>query len=97
VPVIAITATAANVSGIVGGILVFGDPLSGKPIMLVAECFAFALVLVATRLTPPAGGCPSRRRLWRPPPDAPPRGVATGHPLDRAAPHLASSCTIQPA
>jgi len=26
-PVIAITASAANVSGIVGGILVFGDPL----------------------------------------------------------------------
>jgi hypothetical protein len=52
VPVIAITATAANVSGIVGGILVFGDPLSGKPIMLVAECLAFALVLVAAWLTP---------------------------------------------
>jgi hypothetical protein len=56
VPVIAVTATAANVSGIVGGILVFGDPLSGKPIMLVAECFAFALVLVAAWLTPSPGG-----------------------------------------
>jgi hypothetical protein len=52
VPVIAITGTAANISGIVGGILVFGDPLSGKPLMLVAECFAFALVLVAAWLTP---------------------------------------------
>ena len=29
VPVIAITGTAANVAGIVGGIVVFGDPLSG--------------------------------------------------------------------
>jgi multidrug transporter EmrE-like cation transporter len=52
VPVIAITGTAANISGIVGGILVFGDPLSGNPLMLVAECFAFALVLVAAWLTP---------------------------------------------
>ena len=31
VPVIAVTGTAANVSGIVGGILVFGDPLSAPP------------------------------------------------------------------
>jgi hypothetical protein len=52
VPVIAITGTAANISGIVGGILVFGDPLSDKPLLLVAECFAFALVLVAAWLTP---------------------------------------------
>src|ERR1700722_6947563 len=56
VPVIAITGTAANISGIVGGILVFGDPLSDKPLMLVAECFAFALVLVAAWLTPSPGG-----------------------------------------
>ena len=52
VPVIAVTGTAANVSGIVGGIMVFGDPLSGHPLVLVAECFAFALVLVAAWLTP---------------------------------------------
>jgi hypothetical protein len=52
VPVIAVTGTAANVSGIVGGILVFGDPLSGHPLMLMAEMFAFALVLVAAWLTP---------------------------------------------
>ncbi|HET9101789.1 MAG TPA: hypothetical protein VFN55_00430 [Solirubrobacteraceae bacterium] len=52
VPVIAITGTAANVSGIVGGILVFGDPLPGHPVMLIAEILAFALVLVAAWLTP---------------------------------------------
>jgi hypothetical protein len=63
VPVIAVTGTAANVSGIVGGILVFGDPLSGHPLVLAAECFAFVLVLVAAWMTPgptraasPAGG-----------------------------------------
>jgi multidrug transporter EmrE-like cation transporter len=52
VPVIAVTGTAANVSGIVGGIIVFGDPLSGHPVALLAEIFAFALVLVAAWLTP---------------------------------------------
>jgi hypothetical protein len=52
VPVIAVTGTAANVSGIVGGIIVFGDPLSAHPLALVAECFAFGLVLVAAWLTP---------------------------------------------
>jgi hypothetical protein len=52
VPVIAVTGTAANVTGIVGGIIVFGDPLSGHPLMLAAEFFAFALVLVAAWLTP---------------------------------------------
>jgi drug/metabolite transporter (DMT)-like permease len=52
VPVIAITGTAANVSGIVGGILVFGDPLSGNPVSLVIECLAFGLVLLAAWLMP---------------------------------------------
>jgi hypothetical protein len=52
VPVIAITGTGANVGGILGGIVVFGDPLSGHPLMLAAEVFAFLLVLVAAWLTP---------------------------------------------
>jgi hypothetical protein len=52
VPVIAVTGTAANVSGIIGGIIVFGDPLSGSPLVLGIECLAFALVLVAAWLTP---------------------------------------------
>lgn len=52
VPVIAVTGTGANVGGILGGIIVFGDPLSGHPAMLAAELFAFALVLVAAWLTP---------------------------------------------
>ena len=49
---IAITGTAANVSGIVGGIIVFGDPLSGHPLGLAAECLAFLLVLMAAWLMP---------------------------------------------
>lgn len=52
VPVIAITGTAANVSGIVGGIIVFGDPLSANPVALAIQCLAFLLVLVAAWLMP---------------------------------------------
>jgi drug/metabolite transporter (DMT)-like permease len=52
IPVIAVTGTAANVAGIVGGIIVFGDPLSGNPVALCVELFAFCLVLVAAWLTP---------------------------------------------
>src|SRR5246500_1334433 len=52
VPVLAVTGPAANGSGIIGGIFVFGDPLSGQPLMFGAELFAFALVLFAAWLTP---------------------------------------------
>jgi multidrug transporter EmrE-like cation transporter len=52
VPVIAVTGTAANVAGIVGGIIVFSDPLPGNPVVLVLQCLAFVLVLVAAWLTP---------------------------------------------
>jgi hypothetical protein len=52
VPVIAVTGTAANVAGIVGGIIVFGDPLSGNPLSLIVQCLAFVLVVVAAWLMP---------------------------------------------
>jgi hypothetical protein len=52
VPVIAITGTAANVSGIVGGIIVFGDPLAGSPVALIVQCLAFVFVLGAAWLMP---------------------------------------------
>jgi drug/metabolite transporter (DMT)-like permease len=52
VPVIAVTGTTANVAGIVGGILVFGDPLAGNPAWLAVQCVAFALVLFAAWLMP---------------------------------------------
>jgi high-affinity Fe2+/Pb2+ permease len=52
VPVIAVTGTAANVAGIVGGIFVFGDPLSGNPLALCAQCLAFVLLLAAAWLMP---------------------------------------------
>jgi drug/metabolite transporter (DMT)-like permease len=52
VPVIAITGAAANVAGIVGGIIVFGDPLSANPLSLVIECSAFLMVISAAWLMP---------------------------------------------
>jgi drug/metabolite transporter (DMT)-like permease len=52
VPVIAVTGTTANVAGIVGGILVFGDPLAGSPVLLAIQSMAFALVLLAAWLMP---------------------------------------------
>jgi drug/metabolite transporter (DMT)-like permease len=52
VPVIAITGTTANIAGVIGGIIVFGDPLSANPVALSVECLAFGLVFVAAWLMP---------------------------------------------
>jgi len=51
VPVIATTSTAANLTCIIGGILVFGDALAGG-ILLVVQIAAFALVAFAALVTP---------------------------------------------
>lgn len=55
VATIAITGTAANVSCIAGGIIVFGDPLPGDVLGIVVEAVAFLLVIVASALTPMPG------------------------------------------
>jgi hypothetical protein len=52
VPVIAVTGTAANVAGIVGGFIVFSDPLPGSPVWLIVQCFAFVMVVGAAWLMP---------------------------------------------
>jgi drug/metabolite transporter (DMT)-like permease len=52
VPVIAVTGTAANVAGIAGGIIVFGDPLPADPMGIVVQVAAFLMVCVAAALTP---------------------------------------------
>ena len=53
VPVIAATSTAANVSTIAGGILVFGDPMPGDVLGIAVQAVAFVLVIVAALLVPP--------------------------------------------
>jgi len=52
VPVIAVTSTAANVSGIVGGMVVFGDPLPSTTVGIAVQVLAFTLVIVAAWFTP---------------------------------------------
>src|SRR5688572_6117752 len=53
VPVIASTSTAANVSCILGGIVVFGDPMPADTLGIVLQGLAFAMVIVAALVTPP--------------------------------------------
>jgi drug/metabolite transporter (DMT)-like permease len=52
VPVIACTSVAANVSAIIGGIVVFGDPMPGTAFGIVVQSLAFVLVIAAAALTP---------------------------------------------
>jgi hypothetical protein len=52
VPVIAITGTAANISCIAGGIIVFGDPIASDAFGIVVQALAFVMVVVASALTP---------------------------------------------
>jgi uncharacterized membrane protein len=52
VPVIAVTGTAANIAGIAGGIVVFGDPMAASPIGVVLQGLAFVLVVVASAMMP---------------------------------------------
>ncbi|MDO8186441.1 hypothetical protein Q5424_15815 [Conexibacter sp. JD483] len=52
VPVIAITGTAANIVGIAGGIVVFGDPMPSDTVGIVLQAVGFLLIVVASALTP---------------------------------------------
>src|SRR4051812_46375920 len=52
VEVIAITGTAANIAGIAGGIIVFGDPMPGTALGVGVQAVAFVMVVVASALTP---------------------------------------------
>ena len=72
VAVIAVTSVAANLSTILAGVLVFGDPLGKDALVVVGRVTAFVLVLVAAGLMPapvrageavrrsPSAGGPSR-------------------------------------
>jgi hypothetical protein len=52
VPVIAITGTAANITTVAAGIIVFGDPMPKSTTGVVIQAVAFVLVIVASALTP---------------------------------------------
>jgi hypothetical protein len=52
VPVIAVTGTVANIAGVAGGIVVFGDPMSGSTFGVVLQALAFVLVIIASALMP---------------------------------------------
>jgi len=52
VPVIAVTGMAANVAGIVGGFIVFGDPLPADPVLIIVQGLAFVLIIAAAWLMP---------------------------------------------
>ncbi|HEX6387887.1 MAG TPA: hypothetical protein VFZ89_00515, partial [Solirubrobacteraceae bacterium] len=52
VEVIAITGTAANISCIAGGIIVFGDPMPSDALGIAIQATAFVMVIVASALMP---------------------------------------------
>jgi drug/metabolite transporter (DMT)-like permease len=52
VGVIAATAATANLLGIIGGIVIFGDPLGNDPVTVAGRLVAFVLAVVAVGLVP---------------------------------------------
>ncbi len=79
VSVIAITGTAANISCIAGGIIVFGDPLAGDALGIVIQAFAFVLVVVAGALMPaPIASLKAGRAEVAPGAGAVPAGAVVG-------------------
>jgi hypothetical protein len=54
IEVIVISSVAANVAAIVGGVLVFGDPVGSDAISVIARSAAFAAVIAAAALIPTA-------------------------------------------
>ncbi|HEX4109118.1 MAG TPA: hypothetical protein VHX88_13355 [Solirubrobacteraceae bacterium] len=56
VPVIAVTGTAANIAGVAGGIIVFGDPFPASAAGIVIQSLAFIMVIVAAALMPAPRG-----------------------------------------
>lgn len=52
IEVIAITSVAANLSAIVGGVLVFGEPIGSGPVGIIGRLLAFGLVIAGAALVP---------------------------------------------
>ncbi len=56
VPVIAITSATANMSSIAGGVLVFGDPMPGGALGILAQSLGVVAIMLAAALMPSLGG-----------------------------------------
>jgi drug/metabolite transporter (DMT)-like permease len=52
VPVIAVTGVASNLSAMLAGVVVFGDPLGHSPLLVALRIGAFSLVIFAAALMP---------------------------------------------
>ena len=52
VEVIAITSVAANLGAIIGGILVFSEPIGSGPLAIAARALAFCFVIAGAALMP---------------------------------------------
>jgi drug/metabolite transporter (DMT)-like permease len=52
VEVIALTSVAANLAAILGGILVFDEPIGSSPLQIGARLIAFCLVIAGAALMP---------------------------------------------
>jgi drug/metabolite transporter (DMT)-like permease len=52
VPVIAVTGVSSNLSAMLAGVVVFGDPLGHSPLLVALRIGAFALVIFAAALMP---------------------------------------------
>jgi hypothetical protein len=68
VEVIAFTSVAANLAAVIGGILVFGEPIGSGPLAIGARLVAFCLVIVGAALMPSHHGEQQEPRACAPPP-----------------------------
>ena len=76
VEVIALTSVAANQAAILGGILVFDEPIGSGPLAIAGRVVAFCLVIVGAALMPAGPRAPAPS----PPPGAPPSAGASLQP-----------------
>jgi hypothetical protein len=56
VEVIALTSVAANLSAIIGGVLVFREPIGSGPLAIATRLVAFCLVIAGAALMPAQHG-----------------------------------------
>jgi multidrug transporter EmrE-like cation transporter len=52
IPVIVLSSVASNIATVLGGILVFGDPVGSDPVAIITRATAFCAVIVAAALVP---------------------------------------------